>query len=247
MRTLIKALVLLTAFCGLGGTARAQEVDLLLVLAFDCSYSVDASEFALQRDGMASAFRHPEVLEAIANGPNGRIAVAVVQWSSWESQVLAVPWTLVGDEASAAALSGRIAGMTRQTSDGATSISGALYYSAQLFAASPFLGFRKTVDVSGDGRNNNGPPLPTARDLTVAQGITVNGLAILNEVPTLHFYYQQQLAGGGGSFVEVANDYADYPEAIRRKLIREISLMPLAGLPPGAPGAQLSERVSAPR
>ena len=75
---------LLYVFLGLGlllpGSAEAQvPVDLNLVLALDSSASVDAGEFALQRDGLAAAFRDPEVVEAIQGGPLKRDGVRMVR------------------------------------------------------------------------------------------------------------------------------------------------------------------------
>ena len=61
------------------------------------------------------------------------------------------------------------------------------------------------------------------RDQLVAEGITINGLTILNEWPTLDTYFENNVAGGVGYFVIPANDYEAYGEAIFRKLLREIT------------------------
>ena len=205
------------------------------MIAVDCSYSVDAGEFELQARGIALAFRTQEVLDAILQGAHGAIAVTVLQWSSQLSQEVAVPWTVVDSRESAFALSVAIEGMPRLTADGATSISAAIAAGIRLFELSPTRGLRRTIDVSGDGRNNNGPALRVARDTAVSRGITLNGLAILNEVQTLHLYFEQQMIGGTGAFVEVANRYSDYPEAMARKLVKEITFFPVSELP-SAPG-----------
>jgi hypothetical protein len=213
--------------------AAAQEraVDLELVIAVDCSYSVDAGEFELQSKGIALAFRTQEVLDAIFQGAHGAIAVTVLQWSSQLSQEVAIPWTVVDSKESAFALSVAIESMPRLTADGATSISAAIAAGIRLFDLAPTQGVRRAIDVSGDGRNNNGPGLRAARDTAVSRGITVNGLAILNEVQTLHLYFEQQLIGGTGAFVEVANRYADYPQAMARKLVKEITFFPVSEAP----------------
>ena len=204
--------------------ARAgTPVDLALVLTVDCSYSVDAREFALQAQGLAQAFLDRSVVEAIAAGPNHAIAVSVVQWSSAASQVLVLPWTVVGDADSAAAVAVRLAAMRRLTHDGATSIASAIDYGVALLEAAPLAAMRRAIDISSDGRNNSGIDVRAARNAAVARGITVNGLAILNEVPTLHYYFEQHVVGGSGAFVVVAGSYDDYVAAIRRKIIREIA------------------------
>lgn len=220
---------------------QGRQVDLELILAVDCSYSVDQGEFELQAGGIAQAFRTQEVVDAILQGGHGAIAVTVLQWSSQLSQEVAVPWTLIDSRESAVALSLAIESMPRLTADGATSISAAVAASIRLFDLSPVRGLRRVIDVSGDGRNNNGPALRAARDTAVGRGITINGLAILNEVQTLHLYFEQQMIGGTGAFVEVANRYADYPQAMARKLVKEIILLPVSKAPGGDdPGRRLA-------
>lgn len=210
-------------------SASAQlPVDIELVLALDCSYSVDSEEFSLQVLGLSDAFRSPEVIRAISDGQFGRIGVSVIQWSSYQSQEQAIAWSLVSGGDSAIALSSRIANMPRVTAEGATSISGALAAALDAFQRSPFSGSRRVIDVSGDGRNNSGPELAILRAQVLAQNITINGLAILNDVPTLDYYYRQQLIGGPAAFVMRANDYDDYVRAIRLKLLKEIRSFPIS-------------------
>ncbi|WP_395663208.1 DUF1194 domain-containing protein [Aestuariivirga sp.] len=204
------------------GRAQQHDVDLALILAIDCSFSVDAREFALQMDGIGRAFMREDVKKAIAQGHRQRIAVAVVQWSDDRNQIVTLPWTVVAGAADADALGGLLMTMPRQLAEGGTSISAALTFSAALFAAAP-AAERQVIDVSTDGRNNSGPPVSPVRDRLVGQGITINGLTILNEWPTLDSYFENNVAGGVGYFVIPANDYEDYGEAMFRKLLREIT------------------------
>lgn len=206
------------------GPARAQPaaVDLALVLAIDASYSVDRREFQQQVQGLARAFVSPRVIAAIEALPNRTISVAVTHWSKANAQVVSVPWTLIDGAPAALAFATRVADMTRRTADGATSISGAIRHAFRLLEQCPCQPQRRTVDVSGDGRNNNGPPLAPVRLEADARGVTVNGLAILNEISTLNFYYERRVVAGPAPFVEVAADYDDYARAIERKLLREI-------------------------
>ncbi len=133
-----------------------------------------------------------------------------------------LPWTIVAGDADADELGLTLSAMNRQLAEGGTSISTALTFSAALFAAAPSAE-RQVIDVSSDGRNNSGPPVAPVRDRLVAQGITINGLTILNEWPTLDTYFENNVAGGTGYFVIPANDYDAYAEAIFRKLLREIT------------------------
>ena len=202
--------------------AQTYEVDLALVLAVDCSFSVDFREFALQMKGLGEAFRQPEVKRAIALGSARRIAVSVVQWSDESNQVIAMPWTILASEEDADLFGETLAGMPRKLAEGGTSISSALLYSAALLTKAPSSP-RHVIDVSSDGRNNVGVPVNAVRDRLIAQGITINALTILNEWPTLNIYFENQVVGGEGNFVIPANDYAAYAEAIFRKLLREIT------------------------
>lgn len=221
-RALVLVVFATTLFALPGGRAQNLEVDLNLVIAVDCSYSVDAAEFDLQRQGIADAFRDPEILKAIQDGPNGRIAVTVVQWSSAASQVVAVPWVLVSDAVSANTLAAAVSGMPRATAEGGTSISAAIMAGVSTLQESPYPSLRNVIDIQADGTNNNGPPVTEARDRALSFGIVINGLTILNEVPFLHFYFQNHVVGGTGSFVEIANDYSAYGRAIKLKLLKEI-------------------------
>lgn len=203
--------------------ARAQApVDLALVLAIDASVSVDEAEFAAQTEGLARAFENPAVQAAIASGPHGSVAVTVLLWSRYGAQQTAVPWTLAGDAASAGLLAARLRGIRRNLRATATSITGAIERALQSLAACPCLPLRRVIDLSGDGRHNQGPALATVRDAVARRGVTVNGLAILSDVPTLHFYFARHVLAGPDAFVEVADTYDAYAEAMLRKLLREI-------------------------
>jgi hypothetical protein len=203
--------------------AQAVAVDLALVLAVDCSWSVDANEFRLQMLGLAEAFRRPEIHRAIADGPLGRIAAVVVQWSGDRDQVTAVPWTLVADDGDALELARVLAATGREVAEGATAIGAAMEYSAALLHTVPVAATRKVIDISSDGRNNRGVRPSVVRDRLAAQGITINGLVILDEWPTLDIYFAQQVVGGPAHFVIAADDYDAYAEAIYRKLMQEIT------------------------
>lgn len=227
MRTLLFTLALLIVAVSGGRptvqTASAQiPVDVALVLALDSSASVDAGEFALQRDGLAAAFRDPQVIQAIENGPLKRIAVSVIEWAGEAQQQVDIGWSVIQSAGDAIAFADRIAQLNRSIPTGATSIAGALTFADAHLRAAPVEATRKVIDLSGDGRNNQGMDVRIVRRAVIANGVTVNALAILNEHPTLNYYYEDRVIGGIGAFVEIAEDYADYRDAINRKIIREI-------------------------
>ncbi|MFO1123129.1 MAG: DUF1194 domain-containing protein [Hyphomicrobiales bacterium] len=204
------------------GRAQDFEVDLALVLAIDCSFSVDSNEFRLQMEGLGRAFMRDEVKAAIRQGVRQRIAVTAVQWSDDNNQKVILPWVIIEGNADADEVGMRLMRTPRALAEGGTSISTALLYSAALFQSAPSAE-RRVIDVSGDGRNNIGPPTGASRDRVVAQGITINGLSILNEWDTLNVYFEANVVGGPGHFVIPAQDYHDFAEAMFRKLLREVT------------------------
>lgn len=221
------ALTVMIAGVGPSAAERPVPVAIELVLAVDASGSVDAAEFDLQMRGLANAFRDPDVVAAIRGAGSGGVAVALVQWSGPGHQLVVVDWITVFDASSARHFADRIEAAGRQI-HGETSITHALRFCMQLFGTNGFSGRRKVIDVSGDGPTNFGFPPDAMRDLAAAAGITINGLAIVNEWPDLDRYYRDHVIGGPGAFVVTAGDYQDFATAIRLKLIQEIRGVPLA-------------------
>jgi len=212
-----------------------QPVDLELLLAVDASPSVNYQEFGLQMFGLAAAFRDPAVVRAIrAAAPNG-IAVALMQWAGVDEQALGPDWSLVNDAATADRFAARIEETPRLAGRGGTAVGNALGYGLGLLDANDFTGARRVIDLSGDGPANQGTAPEPVRARVVAAGVTVNGLAILDEEPDLARYYLANVVGGPGSFLLTADDFEDFARAIRNKLIVEISGAPVAGRGP-APG-----------
>jgi hypothetical protein len=204
------------------GRAADDDVDLDLVLAIDCSFSVDSNEFRQQMEGLGLALQRPEVIHAIQAGVHQRIAVTAMFWSDAESQRVIIPWTIIAGDADAREVGQKLFAMPRLLAEGGTSISMALLFADTLFETAPRAD-RHVIDVSSDGRNNVGPPVRKVRDRVLAQGVTINAVTIMNEWPTLDIYFENQVVGGEGHFVLPAKDYQAYGEAIYRKLLREIT------------------------
>jgi hypothetical protein len=235
---------LLTAFVA-AAPARAQNVDLLLVLAADVSRSIDDGEFNLQRRGYAAALSDPRVLRAITSGPNRSIALTFVEWSGSEEQKTVVDWSVIRDGEDAAVIAGQILAAPRSFL-ARTSISAAIDFSMDRFATAPVAGDRRVIDISGDGTSNAGRSITDARDEAVAKGVTINGLAIINTQASPGFtthtqppgglpeYYRQNVIGGTGAFLLVVENFDSFADAMARKLISEI-----AGIPGGRQTASL--------
>ncbi|MEW5421428.1 DUF1194 domain-containing protein [Amorphus sp. 3PC139-8] len=246
---ILRAVVALATGYPLSAAAQVDDVvDIELVLAVDVSWSMDHDEQILQRQGYMAAFLDPEVTAAIQSGDWGRIAVTYVEWAGAGLQHVRVPWTVVDGEDSAQAFAHQLAdapiGRLRRTS-----ISGALAFSGTLFDDNGYEGFRRVIDISGDGPNNMGGPVTAERDKLIEAGVTVNGLPIMIrrsaydpffQVDNLDVYYEDCVIGGFGAFMVVVKDADEFAEAIRRKLILEIAgaqprVVPAQDLRPNAP------------
>ena len=238
MTRVVRLLVLAASLLALGIPVRAAEpVDLLLVLASDVSRSVDTRKFQLQREGYAAALSNPKVIEAIRSGPHGRIAICFVEWSGVTSQKLVIDWTIVSDAASARRIGDQMLELPRTFAD-RTSISAGIEFAMSQLARAPFETARRTIDVSGDGTNNSGRDVTLARDEALAKGITINGLVILSDSPLpwnpehtnppggLDGYYRNNVIGGAGAFVMVADNHDSFGQAIVKKMIAEIAWAP---------------------
>jgi hypothetical protein len=211
--------------------AAAEEVDVELVLAADGSGSIDDDELALQRQGYADAITSREVLDAIASGIHGKIAVAYVEWGGPTSQHVIVDWAVIDGPDSAAAFAADLVSRPR-AARGYNSISAAIDFSVNLIETNAHQGIKKVIDVSGDGPNIGGRDVRAARDDAIALGVTINGLVIVRpggqvrrvagEPLTVH--YERDIIGGPGAFVVTADETTSFPEAVRRKMVLEIAL-----------------------
>jgi hypothetical protein len=235
-RTLVIVLLLICAGAAAIPTAvaAAEQVDLLLILAADVSRSIDTPKFQLQRDGYAAAISNPRVLEAIRGGRNGRIGLSFVEWSGVGAQRVLIDWTMIGDAEQAKSFGDRLLETPRSFAD-RTSISGAIEFAMGQLARAPYESPRRTIDISGDGTNNAGRDVNLARDEALAAGVTINGLVILSETPLawnpdhtnppggLANYYRNNVVGGPGAFVQVAENFDSFGQAIVKKMIAEVA------------------------
>jgi hypothetical protein len=207
------------------------------VLAMDVSRSMDQAKFLLQRQGYAAAVSNPQVLNAITSGPHQRIAVCFIDWSGPFEQKLVIDWSIIDSPAAALRFGDLIAQAPRSFYN-STSIGSGINFAAAQIARAPFEAERHAIDVSGDGTNNAGPDVQFFRDQAIAKGILVNGLVILTDIEVapnprhtnppggIEKYYRDNVIGGAGSFVMVAEDYNSFGRAMVKKLIAEIATRP---------------------
>jgi hypothetical protein len=206
------------------------DVDVELVLAVDVSYSMDPDEQALQREGYIAGLTSREFLDALGHGTHGKIALTYFEWAGVSDQKIVIPWRLIDGPSSAAAVAEELRRAPYRRAY-RTSISGALTYAMPLFEISGHHGIRRVIDVSGDGANNQGPPIVILRDEVVAKGMTINGLPIMLKAPmpnsvdieNLDIYYEDCVVGGPGAFVVPIRETDQFKDATRSKLILEIA------------------------
>ena len=229
--------------------ARAAEpVDLELVLAIDASGSVDDDEYRLQLGGIAAAFRDPAIISAISGGLFRRIAVALVIWADADGPKDVTGWWIVESPGDAFAFAAMVEARPRIIKGGTTGIGAGVAASIELVGANDIIGRRTVIDVSGDGKENSAPgnflaardethAISQARAQARARGITINGLAILNDVHDLDQWYDAHVRSGPNSFVMVADDHSDFAAAMLAKLVREIGSGPAVTERGGGPAA----------
>jgi Protein of unknown function (DUF1194) len=239
MRPALSVILGLALFL-LPGELRGAGVDLEVILAADVSRSIDDPEFDLQRKGYAAALTDPRVLTAIRSRSGAAIGICFIEWSGEEDQQVVVDWTEIRDEEDAGSVAAAILSAPRSFM-GRTSISAAIDFAMAQFNKSKWQAGRHIIDISGDGTNNSGRPVLEARDHAIANGVTINGLAIINDKPNLGYsahtqppgglplYYRQNVIGGPSAFLLVVQDFNSFADAMANKLAKEIDVAGAAG------------------
>lgn len=221
---MIRSAFLALGLCG-AGMSEAAECRLALVMAMDVSSSVDRSEDRLQRRGLATALRAPEVADAFfaADLP---VALAAYEWSGRRNQAVLLEWTMIESPADLSAVADVVAQSQRADSEFPTAMGHALTFGAAMLARAPRC-LARTIDMAGDGQNNEGPGPAVVYRAPAFNGITVNGLVINGadfegEVGLIAFY-RGEVLHGPGAFMVIADGFSDFARAMRLKLVREVS------------------------
>jgi hypothetical protein len=218
--------------------AHAEQVDVAIVLAADVSRSIDQEEFELQRRGYAAAVTSARFLNAVASGPHGAVALCFVEWAGVGQQAVVAKWIVIRDGEAATDFANELLNAPR-SSMGRTAIGDALDFAVNQLQTASVTPERRVIDVSGDGTSNSGRLVTEARDAAVGSGITINGLAIINEKTSGEFggylwahthpqgglpnYYRENVVGGPGAFVMQIVNFNEFAEAMTNKLITEVS------------------------
>ena len=239
-RLSIAAVAVLAAVAALPARAAAQTrtVDVAIALAADVSRSIDDEEFELQRKGYAAALTSPQFVQAIQSGVHGAVALCFIEWAGPGQQALVARWMVIRDGEGATDFAKMLLAAPRSFA-GRTAIGDGIDFASAQLAAGNIAATRRVIDVSGDGTNNSGRPVTAARDDVTAKGVTINGLAIINEKTggiqgTFLFghthppgglpnYYHDNVIGGPGAFVLQISNFETFAQAMTNKLLTEIS------------------------
>ncbi len=223
------------------GVQAKTPISIELVLAVDTSISVDSFEYKLMMNGIANAFRTPEIISLI--GQQDGVAVTLFQWSSEVNEQYMIPWHLLKNPASVLAFAAKVERAERDPDRRFTGIGRAIDFGVRLIRENAYEGRRLKIDVSGDGRSNTGLPPSIPRQEANALGVVINGLPILtypdSKLYDLDTYYREKMIYGPGAFIEIANDYDDFARAFLRKLRRELN--PITSQDNAAPRALIQE------
>ena len=215
-----------------GAEAQCRQA---LVFALDVSSSVDDTEYRQQLDGLAGALLERDVLRAILQDQDAPMAVAAFEWSGRDYSALIVDWTVLRSQADVDDVTARLRGWTRHLAPSETGLGSGLRAAAGLLQRSPDC-WEHTIDISADGKNNDGPSPMTVHEAGELEGVTVNALLVgthagpgsKSELEGMREYLQENVVRGPGGFVAMAQSYTDYASAMRRKLLKEIARAPAA-------------------
>lgn len=212
IRILAISTAILTAFFALNPAQAACRH--ALVIALDVSSSVGQREYQLQMNGLGRALQDPDVQAMLLAQPSAPVELAVFEWSGRNTQRLIIDWTTIDDPIELIRIAGRLMAQERPNGATTTAIGRALSFAGQLLRTRPKC-WQRTVDISGDGKNNDGYRPQVAKQAAEFADITVNGLVIgidappadqvvENEISELSSYFRQEVIHGPYAFVETA-------------------------------------------
>ncbi|MBI1416390.1 MAG: DUF1194 domain-containing protein [Limimaricola sp.] len=222
----------------LAGPAHAAGCRQALAMGLDVSGSVDASEYRLQLDGLAAALTSPKVRALLLGGGAAPVRVAVYSWSGPSDQHLVLDWTPIDSATALEGVADTLRAYARQPDSEGTALGAAMQTGLSLLAGQSDC-WRRTLDISGDGRSNLGP---APASIPAPPGITINGLVVgadhqaigdtrQMDIKELSSYYRVNVLRGPDAFVETALGYVAFEDAMTRKLLREMAAIVVGGLP----------------
>ncbi|WP_187430464.1 hypothetical protein ROLI_006280 [Roseobacter fucihabitans] len=211
-----------------------------LAMGLDVSGSVDLREYRLQLDGLITALNHPDVVAALLAAPDAPVSLLVFEWSGPVDPSVLVPWTPINNAAALQNISETLATTSRRDTSPGTALGEAMMLGAQYLDQQSDC-WKRTLDISGDGRSNSGPRPRDVKQAIDARGITINALVIgadtqtsdrdqQSDIAELSSYFAAEVITGPDAFVQVSLGYEAYAEAMTAKLKRELDGMAIGRL-----------------
>lgn len=211
-----------------------------LALGLDVSGSVDAEEYDLQLTGLAQALLSPDVMDAFLAYPEAPVDLYVYEWSGQISQIAVVPWTTIHSADDLRSVTDILTTPAHRAHGSETALGLGILHGAQALAERPGC-WRRTLDISGDGKSNMGPRPRDLKHEAVLAGLTINALVVgvaaplmagtrADSIPELSAYFKAEVIQGQDAFIQVALGYHDYRTAMEKKLIRELETLPIGSL-----------------
>lgn len=215
--------------------ARAEPCRMALVLALDVSGSVNETEYAQQLSGLSYALNSAEVRAEILKNPEVPVHLSVFEWSSQNHQFLVQPWITLDNHGAIDLAVERIRAYRKKRAGLKTALSTAMLFAGELLREKRGC-WQKTIDVSGDGKNNIGPAPGSVYALDIFSNVTVNALVVGDPSSArgpdadnglsqhdLMFYFEREVIHGPAAFAMIANGYDDFARAMQQKLLRELT------------------------
>ena len=226
---MIRATVFCLALWAGGAEAACRQA---LALGLDVSGSVDAAEYRLQREGLATALTSPAVRAVFFAEGAAPVRIAVFEWSGPTDQAVILGWTTLSDVAVLDDVADRLRRAPRPDLPPTTALGAAMLFGAGLLADQTAC-WKRTLDISGDGEANTGPrpqhvALPDALSDVVINGLVIGSAELVGggergaNIRALSRYFEAYVIRGDGAFVETALGFEDYAAAMERKLLREL-------------------------
>nr|WP_298841779.1 DUF1194 domain-containing protein [uncultured Roseobacter sp.] len=211
-----------------------------LALGLDVSGSVDLREYRLQIDGLVTALNNPDVVSLLLSTPSAPVSLIIYEWSGPDDQAVLVPWTAIRGPADLRDISVILSRTERRSSTPGTALGTAMALGASLLTQKDHC-WKKTLDISGDGKSNLGPRPRDVRTDVSDLGITVNALVIGADSPAsgdrrqqelgeLSSYFRAEVITGPDSFVQTAIGFEAYADAMTLKLKRELEGLAISAL-----------------
>lgn len=216
-----KSLLALPLLCAsLTSHSMPITTDLALTLVIDVSGSVNTTEYNLQMDGYANAFRDGAIQSNILGGTEGSIFVNVVFFASNFYTTVLDTFAHLNSVSAIESFADSLDTFIRPGSGGTNIYTGMDRATSLMGAAlgSIFTTNNLVMDVSGDG-DDTAFLVQASRDSAASAGITVNGLAIENSSSStvITDFYTANVKTSDG-FVVTAGGFADFDNAVREKL-----------------------------